>query len=287
MRVRKHTLVVAAIGLLALTACSATSTDALPSSAESASSATGGSASSVPAISSIDLSRPIDHVHGLVATGPGQLVAGTHSGAMRVRADGSVSAQGEQRDDLMGMTGVTDTDRLVSSGHPGAESEFPNPMGLLTSSDAGKTWSAVSLQGDVDFHAMAISGQDVVGYSGGSNLVISSDGGKTWTDGAALQVAALAYTADQVLATTQAGLQASTDGGKTFKDLPRAPALVLISAGKNAAMLGVDASGNAWRSDDSGASWTDLGQVGQIQAVAAYDNTIGYAISENRLVVIR
>ena len=80
----------------------------------------------------MDLSESVEHVHGLVATGPGKVIAGTHAGAMLVSQDGSVSAQGDQRDDLMGMTGEAGTDTLASSGHPGAGSQFPNPVGLIS-----------------------------------------------------------------------------------------------------------------------------------------------------------
>jgi photosystem II stability/assembly factor-like uncharacterized protein len=283
----RTTTLLAAIGVIALAACSSAPDEAAVPSATATPSVSASVSPTAEPITSVQLSESIDHVHGLVATGPGQLVAGTHSGAMAVAADGAVNAQGDQRDDLMGMTGVTGTNTLASSGHPGQGSKYPNPMGLLTSSDAGKNWSAVSLQGEIDFHALATSGKNVIGYGGGANLMISADGGKTWSEGAALQVLAVAYTGNQILATTQAGLQASTDGGKTFSKIPDSPTLALISAGTGQAVLGLDTNGAAWRSSDSGKTWVKVGEVGQVQAIAAYDNTVGYAIAENRLVVIK
>jgi hypothetical protein len=273
-----------ATGVLVLAACSS-SADPTPSpSAPGPSESV--SATAAARVSSVDLSKSIDHVHGLVATSQGKVVAGTHSGAMSVSEDGSVSAAGEQSDDLMGMSGETDTDHLVSSGHPGANSQLPNPVGLINSSDAGKEWSPVSLQGEIDFHALAVSGKDVIGF-GGAALMISSDGGKSWSEGATTQVAALAYSGGNVLATTQAGLQISKDGGKKFTVVENAPVLALISAGTGTAMLGLDTSGAAWRSADSGTTWEKAGHVGEVQAIAAFDDNVGYAISENELFVIR
>ena len=280
--------VLAAVGAIVLTACSGATDEAAttPSASDSASAASSASSPAV-GITTVDLSESIDHVHGLVATSEGEVVAGTHTGAVSVTSDGNVAALGDQRDDLMGMTGVAGSNELASSGHPGAGSEFPNPVGLLTSSDAGESWSPVSLQGEIDFHALAISGEDVVGYGGGSNLMISSNGGKTWDDGAALQATALAYSGDNVMATTQAGLQASTDDGKTFTKVPNAPTLVLISAGLGQAVLGLDVAGVAWRSSDGGATWDKVGGLGEVQAIAAYDNSVGYAVNEERLVIIK
>ena len=99
------------------------------------------------AIEAVALSEAVSHVHGLVATDAGTVVAGTHRGARTVTAAGAVSAPGGAQDDLMGMTGEAGTQRLASSGHPGPGTSLPNPLGLITSTDGGATWTPVSLQG--------------------------------------------------------------------------------------------------------------------------------------------
>lgn len=237
-------------------------------------------------VSPVELSEEIEHVHGAVATAADTVVAGTHSGARTVTREGEVSAPGGDSDDLMGMTGEPGTQRLASSGHPGPGSSLPNPVGLITSGDGGASWTPVSLQGEVDFHALAVRGQDVVGYGGGSGLMVSDDGGSTWSEGAQLQPAALAFSNDRILATTESGLQVSTDAGKSFTKVDRAPTLVFVSAGTDETVLGLDTAAAVWSSRDRGATWTKVDAVPDAQAVAASSGGGGYAISQTELFII-
>lgn len=245
------------------------------------------SSATSPSVNAVKLSEPIDHIHGLVAVSPDRVIAGTHSGAVSISASGQVSKSGNERDDLMGMTGEAGTESLVSSGHPGPGSSFRNPVGLIASSDGGSNWQSISLEGEVDYHALAVSEGTVIGYGGGKTLSVSADGGRTWSPGAAIQPAALALSSQRVLATTQAGLQVSTDTGQSFEVVAGAPRLVLISAGTGTNMLGLDDDRNAWTSDDSGASWSRVGPVGNAAAVASFDESVGYAVDEETLYIFK
>jgi hypothetical protein len=230
----------------------------------------------------VPLDPALDHVHGLVATGDGSLLAGTHSGVVTITTAGAVSRVGQAADDLMGMSGIAGTDELVSSGHPGTGSDLPNPLGLIASDDGGTTWEAVSLTGEVDFHALATDGDLLVGFDGRVGLLVSTDDGATFTSGAQIAPAALAITPDGVWATTAQGVQRSTDGGATFTPIAGAPRLVLISAGTDASLWGVDTDGAAWRSPD-GTTWEKRGQVGTVEALAALDHTTAYAVTADTL----
>lgn len=281
---------VSAAGVLLVAGCAssgdAPSTPA--SSAEPTAASASPSAPTAPAalgIEAVSLSEEIAHVHGLVATDADTVVAGTHSGTRTVTRDGAVAAAGADQHDLMGMTGEAGTQRMASSGHPGPGSPLPNPVGLISSDDGGATWSPVSLQGQVDFHALAVDGSAAIGYGGGPGLLVSSDGGATWKDGARIQPAALAYSGDRIIATTESGLQVSTDGGSSF-DPPYAPLLVLISAGTDGSMLGLDAASVVWSSTDDGESWVSVGPAVGAQAVAAFADGGGYAIGPTTLFVI-
>lgn len=238
-------------------------------------------------ITQVELAETIDHVHGLVAMDADAVVAGTHSGARAISPSGDVSPAGDAQDDLMGMTGEAGSQRLASSGHPGPGSPLPNPVGLITSDDGGTSWTPVSLQGEVDFHALAIDGDQVVGYGGGPGLLLSQDSGETWQDGAQLQPAALAISKDRVLATTQSGLQVSTDGGASFSDVAGAPLLMFISAGTDTTVLGLDPDSKVWSSVDRGRSWTKVGAAPEAQAVAAGDKGGGYAVNQETLYVVQ
>lgn len=248
--------------------------------------ATGNPADTVsqPAVQRIPLGEPITHVHGLMVDEAGSLRAGTHEGVRVITTDGKVDAVGPQ-DDLMGMTGEPQTMRMVSSGHPGRSSTLPNPLGLIRSDDGGRTWDTLSLTGEIDFHALAMTGDFVVGFDGITGLITSEDGGKSWDQAAALAPASLAVVGDEVWATTQEGLQHSTDRAKTFSTLDDAPLLWQVTAGTDGALWGVDADSVAWRSKD-GASWEQHEKLPQIQAIAAVNYDTAYAINQTELVAL-
>ncbi|EMU5678966.1 glycosyl hydrolase, partial [Pseudomonas aeruginosa] len=48
---------------------------------------------------------------------------------------------------------------IYSSGHPARGSGLVNPFGVIKSSDGGRTWQQLGLQGESDFHLLA-SGYD-------------------------------------------------------------------------------------------------------------------------------
>jgi hypothetical protein len=241
-----------------------------------------GSETPQPALMRTRLSEEITHVHGLAVDDSGMLRAGTHEGVRVVGPDGQVSAVGPEND-LMGMTGEPGTLRLVSSGHPGPSSPMPNPLGLIRSDDGGKTWRALSLAGEIDFHALAVTGDFVVGFDGVQGLRASTDGGKTWDQKAALGAMSLAVVGDQVWATTPDGLLRSTDRAATFAAVPDAPLLWQVSAGVDGALWGADTDGVAWRSKD-GVTWERHEQLPQMQAIAAVDYDTAYAINQIELV---
>jgi hypothetical protein len=233
----------------------------------------------------VRLSTELDHAHGLVVTADGTLLAGTHTGVVSIRPNGASARVGTVDDDLMGMTGVPGTKRLISSGHPGPKSRMPNPLGLMSSDDGGASWQPLSLSGQIDFHALATDGRLITGFDGMRGIRLSHDGGRTWTPGAALAAAALAMSPGSVWATTEQGLQRSVDGGKTFTVVGGAPLLRLIAAGSDDSLWGVDLKGYAWRSRD-GLTWERRAAVGQIDAIAVADHANAYAITAEQLHIL-
>ncbi len=263
---------------LTVTACS-------PNGADEPRAAAAASSSVEEGVARVALSTAIEHAHGLVVTDDGTLLAGTHTGTITVGRDGRTARVGTVDDDLMGMTGIPGTDRLLSSGHTGANSSLPNPVGLRSSDDGGRSWTALSLAGQVDFHALATDGGLVVGFDGARGMRVSRDGGRTWTDGAAIASAALAMTPGSVWATTEQGVQRSTDSGQTFSLVPDAPVLRLLSSGADDSLWGVDLEGYAWRSKD-GATWEKRAAVGQVDALAVADFASAYAITAKQLHIL-
>ena len=126
----------------------------------------------------------------------------------------------------------------------------------------------------------------MIGYGGGETLMVSADAGRTWEAGPPVQPASLAFSGPRVLATTQQGLMASTDGGRTFRAVKDAPLLVLVSAGTDRTVLGLDPQLRVWHSADAGRNWAKVGQAPRAQAIAAHENGTGFAIAEDTLYLI-
>lgn len=209
------------------------------------------------------------HVHGLgLNPADGQVYAATHYGVFRLDDSGPVRVA-DRYQDTMGFT-VAGPDVFLASGHPPVTEPGPPHLGLVRTTDRAQTWEPVSLGGEADFHALSAAGATVYGWDSQSARVMrSDDGGATWQAGAALQPADLdvdPLTPARVLATTQAGLLESRDGGATFAPAPSQPPepLVLLghratggatgdpAAGTPPGVIGVTSAGAVWASTADG-----------------------------------
>jgi hypothetical protein len=70
--------------------------------------------------------------------------------------------------DTMGFT-VTGPDRFLGSGHPDGREGLSPFLGLIRSTDAGRTRQPVSLLGERDFHVLEAAGSRVYGYGSDSS----------------------------------------------------------------------------------------------------------------------
>ncbi|MFF5287115.1 F510_1955 family glycosylhydrolase [Streptomyces sp. NPDC013171] len=216
----------------------------------------------------------LSHIHGLGLRGDTLYVA-THQGLHTPGADGRPVLVGDRRDDFMGFT-VTARGDFLASGHPAPGSDGPADLGLIASTDSGRTWRERSLAGKVDFHALdTASDATVYGYDSARGLLRVSADGVAWEERAslrALDIAVSPAAPGTVLATTETGVVRSTDGGRTF-----APAservLAYVSWAAPDALFGIDPDGVLFRGTDGGASWTRVAPVpgGAPQALTAVD----------------
>ncbi|WP_280504227.1 F510_1955 family glycosylhydrolase [Nocardia farcinica] len=230
----------------------------------------------------VGLTPALDHVHGLHLTADNTVLAGTHTGLFALAADGRTARVGDSDDDFMGLTGRPGTNHLFASGHPGPSSSAANPLGLIESTDGGHTWTPKALTGEVDFHALATHGDFLIGSDGLTGLLTSTDTGTTWKNGPTVTATALAVTATGVWAATADGLQRSTDAGRTLTPAPDAPQLVLLSAGTDGSLWGIDTTGTAWRSR-TGQTWEPHTVIGPVEAVLAVDFDTAYAATAQTL----
>ena len=209
---------------------------------------------------------PTAHIHGMsVDPATNRVLLATHDGLFDVSA--SPAVQIGPSIDLMGFTAAA-PDEFYASGHPGPGSDLPDPVGLIRSTDGGRTWQPLSLQGESDFHALAATHGGIVGFDG--ELKVTDDGTEWQAADGQFPTHHLAGSprGSIVLATTEKGLQRSADGGATWATVGHAPLLVFTALSEEKA-AGIGPDGRVYTSSDGGVSWVAQGSVeGEASAIA-------------------
>ena len=239
-----------------------------------------GDASASPSV--VALSTPLDHVHAAVYV-DGRLLVGTHTGVAEVDpATGAVTRRGASQDDFMGLAGTAE--RLVASGHPGAGSTLPDPLGLIRSTDAGMTWQTVSLTGEIDFHALAMDGDRIAGSATAGELLFSEDGGASWTSIAAGEATSLAWFAGRLWMADGTALSTWAPGDTAPQSVPDA-AGVVVAAGSDGSRLWVLQPDGSLLASEDGSSWSSAGSLPEAAYLAASADA-AYAVTAERVYVV-
>jgi len=210
------------------------------------------------------------HVHGLgVDPADGSLFIATHTGLFRAPAGQRRARRvADRHQDTMGFA-VTGPRRFLGSGHPDLSEKLPPFLGLIGSDDAGQTWRAISLQGDVDFHVLEASGRRIYGYGSDwktrePRFLTSSDSGRRWRSLQApeplVSVAISPRAARVLFASGERRVLRSADGGRSWSNAD-APAPGLLAWNADGLFL-AGADGRVWRSDGKSASWSPVGAIG-------------------------
>ena len=226
-------------------------------------------------------SAQMEHIHGLgIDPADGTLYAGTHYGLFRIPTSGQASLVGDNVQDFMGFT-VVGPNHFVASGHPGEGQGGPSSVGLIESTDAGKTWKPLSLSGEADFHSLDSAEGTIYGLNAMTGQLMTSTDGRAWDVRSTEAIADIAVDPtkpDTLVATTQQGPVISADGGATFTALPSAPLLVLVDWAADGTLVGVAPDGAVSRSSDSGQTWQPRGKLaGPPEAVYVEDASTIYA----------
>lgn len=244
------------------------------------------------------------HVHGLgINPRDGALFIATHTGLFRAGPNESKASRvGDRYRDTMGFT-VIGPDRFLGSGHPDGRDDEPPFLGLIRSTDAGETWSSVSLRGKSDFHVLEAAGDQVYGFGSDwetrrPQFLTSSNGGRTWTERnvpeSLLSLAIHPGDPRRLLASGESGLYESSDGGQSWVERAGEPGFVDWLGSSRLVLVTME--GGAMTSAD-GRQWRGAGSVGGQPAafeaerdglyVALHDGTVKRSTNAGRSWTVR
>lgn len=213
----------------------------------------------------------LGHVHGLgVDPADGTLYVASHTGVYRLAANGSADRVADRYQDTMGFA-VVGPGNFLASGHPDLREDLPGQLGLIESKDSAKTWTAVSLQGKADFHAIEPAGRRTYAYDSVNGALITSTNRRDWTvmeNQELLDLAADPSHPRVLFATTPEGQVLRSEDGSKLTPVTGAPRLGPLDWQTDGPLVGVGADGTVSVSSDEGATWAKKGTVaGQVEAL--------------------
>lgn len=210
----------------------------------------------------------LGHIHGLgIDPADDSLYVATHSGLHRVGADGQRNRVPGWDQDLMGFT-VIGPRHFLAGGHPDVRQDGPPHLGLIESTDAGRTWRTLALQGAADFHILEPAGKRLYAYDSISGTLLATTGKRTFRTIAQTPLLGLAaLPGNDVLIGTnhQARLVRVDPTAKTVESLD-GPSLVLLDTTKTGDLVGIAPDGTTHVSRDAGKTWREHGSIGSTPA---------------------
>ncbi len=212
----------------------------------------------------------IEHMHGLAFSKDGKEVwIPAHEGIVVYR-DGKWSNAPGKKHDYMGFSSTNDG--FYSSGHPARGSDLPNPLGLIKSTDDGKTIETLALSGEVDFHGLTAGyrSHTLYVFNSSPNTLMptpgffsSTDEAETWKQsdfkgvtGQPVAFAAHPDHAGTVSVAMDQGLFQSKDFGNTFENITFDPRIAAINYAPNGKLLVSTLDGKLMMQSEEG--WTDI-----------------------------
>lgn len=197
---------------------------------------------------------PISHIHSIAFSDEGILLA-THNGVVVIHDDWSYETR--PGPDLMSMARASDG-TLYAGGHPAQVTiDGPKHLGLATSMDGGRSWQSISMEGEVDLHAMTVIDGAVWTYWG--EALQQWDG--SWTSYTAPSVLLSLATVDgRLFAGTPDGAMMRTDDG--WEPLGTLAPVTSISGNADVlyAATSWGADGAGYRTLDAGMTWQPMAQ---------------------------
>lgn len=225
------------------------------------------------------------HVHGLgVNPADDRLYVASHMGVFR-QTDQGFRRIADRWQDTMAFT-VAGPDHFLGSGHPDTREDKPVHLGLIESTDAAETWTALSLEGEADFHALEIAGERLYGYDSQTATLKVTEDRRTWSD--VLTAPLLDVEADpadpaSLLLADQRGVLMRLDADGRPSALADAPRLGVLDWPAPGLLVGLGPAGEVLLSRDRGTTWERNGRLpGSPQALTTSGGT-WYAASDHGL----
>lgn len=246
----KRSLLGITVLALALSGCAAADT------AETGSYGGSSMATSAPDKGSDSVSmEDLGHVHSVETDGKEFFLA-SHHGLYVLDGDSWVM-RGEEFD-VMGLD--TYNGIFYASGHPGAQQNYPDPLGILTSEDQGKTWNPQVLLGEVDFHVLKVAGTNRIGIAANYGAIIASqDSGETWYSVEVGEISGISINPlnpNEVMVAVNGSLQLSSNLGQSFEPIESPMGVRSVEWGSQAVL--VASSSTIFAKEKIGDSFTPL-----------------------------
>lgn len=231
---------------------------------------------------------PMGHVHGLVFdTAADTIVVATHTGLVAIPSGGGGHHDriGASFVDIMGIASFG-PGHLIGSGHPdvaGMGDGLPGYLGLIESTDGGATWSPVSLAGEADLHAIAVTRTVTYAWDAVSGAVMATSDLREWETLSTFDVSALAADpadADVVVAASPGGTVETTDGGRTWVQDDGAPALTVLTWTNELGLIGTTQDGAVWGRGER-SRWEALGLLPGTPTAIVADGGSLFAATES------
>ncbi|HSJ19444.1 MAG TPA: hypothetical protein VK964_02620 [Nocardioidaceae bacterium] len=225
------------------------------------------------------------HVHDLgVNPADGRLYVASHMGVFRQSDDG-FERIADRWQDTMAFT-VAGPDHFLASGHPDMREDKPTHLGLIESTDAAESWTALSLEGEADFHALELAGDRLYGFDALTGTLMVTEDRRTWEDLLSLPVLDVAADPEDpealVIVDQRGELMRWRTGGAPAA-LEAAPRIAFLDWSEPGRIVGLGGEADVWVSEDGGETWREAGVVpGGPQALTT-DGDNWYAATDQGL----
>lgn len=174
----------------------------------------------------------LDHIHGLGYAGNQNAIFFAAHDGLKVYENGKWYKTKKENNDYMGFNAVDKG--FYTSGHPGKDSNLPDPLGLKRSFNFGQTLENLGLEGESDFHIMGVGYENHTVYvlnehknsKMETGLYVTRDNGNSWAKiqaknlGENIFSIAVHPKMDELVAVAgKEGVFLSKDGGENFEKL--------------------------------------------------------------------